>query len=379
LRPVRRPDRLSPLRAPLLGALLAGAAPLGAAGAQPGRAAAPTHNEPGSAWPEAKPGPGVDAARLNRALDFTFADTSLTPTRAVVVVHRGAIVAERYAPGFDRDSKFMSHSIAKFILGGVIGIAVRKGLLNVTAPADVPEWRARPGDRRGRITVEHLLHMSSGLRWNENYVDPLADLPAAMSGPGYRDEAAFVASYPLDHEPGTHYYYNSGATNLLSGVVRRAVGGDRASYLGFMRRELFDPLGIESAEPELDAAGTWIGSSWFWATARDYARLGQLYLQDGVWQGRRILPEGWVTYTRTPGPAPDNKDGYGALSQMHWPDRGSDAFGHRGYRGQALIIVPSRQLVIARFANILRDRYWPLLLDHLWEIVQAFEARETRP
>jgi len=309
-----------------------------------------------SEWAEATPGPDVNIGRLNRALEFTFTDSSLAGTRAVVVVHRGAVVAERYAPGFGRDSRFLSHSVAKFLLGAVVGTAVRKGLLDVKAPADVPEWRARPGDRRAGITVEHLLHMSSGLRWNESYVDALGDLAVAMNGRGYRDEAAFVASYPLDHEPGTHYYYSSGAANLLSGVVRRAVGGDRTSYLGFMRRELFEPLGMESAEPEFDVAGTWIGSSWFYATARDYARLGQLYLQDGVRQGRRILPEGWVTYTRTPGPAPNNTPRYGVMSQTPWPDRGSDAFGHRGHLGQALIIVPSRQLVVVRLGHSSRSR-----------------------
>ena len=373
---MHRPYILTGLQRLVLGTFLA--LPMSArAGGQPGRSKARTFNEPSSEWAEAAPGLEVDVGRLDRALDFTFTDGMLTATRAVVVVYRGAVVAERYAQGFGPDSKFMSHSIAKFLLGTVVGIAVRKGLLDVKAPADVPEWRRRPGDRRARITIENFLHMSTGLRWKENYVDPLADLPAAVSGPGYRDEAAFVASYPLDHEPGTHYYYSSGAANRLSGVVRRAVGGDRASYLGFMRRELFDPVGMRSAEPEFDVVGTWIGSSWFWATARDYARLGQLYLQDGVWEGRRILPEGWVTYTRTPGPAPNNSDRYGVMCQTPWPERGSDAFGHRGYRGQALIIVPSRELVVARFANILRDDYRPVLLDHLWEIVQAFPAGST--
>lgn len=308
---------------------------------------------PAASWPEDEP-PGPIRGDVERLLDETFTDPqpeTTVQTDDILVIHRGRIVAERYAPAFGPNDTQPSWSTAKSILHAAVGILVRDGKLDVSQTTDVPQWR-QPGDPRAEITLGSLLRMTPGLRFAEDYVnDKVSDVIKMLFQPGADDMAAFAAEYPLDHPPDTVSNYSSGTTNIISGIVKRIVGSGDA-YEAFLRRELFDPIGMSSAQPKFDAAGTWIASSFCFCTPRDFARFGLLYLRDGVWDGRRILPEGWVDYARTPAPAQPAEftdRGYGA----HWwllPDDYGTFFAS-GYVGQYIMLVPALDLIIVRNGN----------------------------
>ncbi|MBI5547040.1 MAG: serine hydrolase [Deltaproteobacteria bacterium] len=322
---------------------------------------------------------GDSNPRMVKALEQAFAEPCLERpvlTRAVVVVHRGRIVAERYATGFGATQRMPGWSMTKSIFNALIGVLVGEGKLVVDEPADVPEW-SKPGDRRGTITLDHLLRMSSGLDWSEDYYDPIrSDVLAMLLGPGRQDMARFSADRDLAHEPGTFWSYSSGSSNVLSGIVRRATG-DR--YVSFPSEALFEPLGMNSVVLEKDGAGTFVASSYSYATARDFARLGLLFLRDGVWEGRRLLPTGWVDYSRTPAPA-SLDGGYGAALWLNagrpgkplpWPGVPVDAFAATGKDGQLVAIVPSLDLVVVRLGMSPEDGRWDRG-RFLASIVQAF-------
>ena len=273
-------------------------------------------------------------------------------TRAVLVLHDGEIVGERYASGFDASTPFAGWSMTKGVMNALVGILVGQGRLSLQDAGLMRGWR--PPDPRALITVEDLLRMRSGLRFSEEYTDYSSDVIEMLFN--QTDTAAYAASQPLTSKPGSVWSYSSGSTNILSAVIRRVVGDEE--YLRWPRRVLFEPLGMTSAVLEPDAAGTFVCSSFMLATARDWARFGQLYLQDGVWNGQRILPEGWVTYSVTPTPP-----SLGGISGAHWrlklaPEIGGgsdaasripkDAFFAVGHEGQTLTIIPSKRLVIVR-------------------------------
>lgn len=314
---------------------------------------------PTDEWPEDDP-PEAIREELGRLLDRTFSEPqppTTVQTNDMLIVHRGRIVAERYATGVGPSDPQPSWSAAKSILQAAVGILVRDGMLDVSKTTGVPEWQ-EPGDSRAAITLDSLLHMTPGLRFVEDYVDErVSDVIKMLFRPGYDDMAAFAASFPQDHAPDTVSNYSSGTSNIISGMVKRIVGpGDE--YLAFLRRELFDKIGMTSAEPRFDASGTWVGSSYCFATPRDFARFGLLYLRDGVWDDERILPEGWVDYARTPAPVqpPDETDrGYGA---HWWLVRGDvhGAFLASGYVGQIIMVVPGLDLVIVRNGNTPAER-----------------------
>jgi len=299
-------------------------------------------------------------AALEGALDHAFAESPHGPrrhTQAVVVVHRDRIVAERYAAGIDVDTPLPGWSATKSVTNALLGILVRQGRLDMHAPAPIAAW-ADARDPRHPITPDQLLRMTSGLDIGQSLDGVSPFDPAAQMLFIERDMAAFAARAPLAHAPGTHFNYTDPNTLLLSRIVRDAAGGDAASTYSFVRRELFDKLGMQHATFELDGAGTPIGSSHLWAPARDWARLGLLYLHDGVVGGERLLPPGWVEYSARPTPGAESI-GYGA---GFWTNRGGgfgaetrraaglppDTFFARGAYGQYVLIVPSRQLVIAR-------------------------------
>jgi CubicO group peptidase (beta-lactamase class C family) len=354
------------MRAPMAGALrvaallLALCAPLRAGATEALVALPPQPDEvsfPTTEWPEGPPEAGVE-----RLLDEAFAEPDPDRprrTRAVVVVRGGRIVAERYAPGFPRETRLQGWSVTKSIVNALVALRVRDGKLDLRAPADVPAWRGA-GDPRGAITPDVLLRASSGLGWSETYEDgPLrSSVIAMLYRDGRRDMARFAAERTLAHPVDTHFSYSSGTTLILCGVLRRGFGGDDAAYRAFPRRALFEPLGMRSALLETDASGTFVGSSYSWATARDWARFGLLYLRDGVWDGARLLPAGWVDYTRTPTPTSPRGE-YGAHFWLNagWPERGvappeprapRDLFYASGHDGQVVAIVPSRDLVVVR-------------------------------
>lgn len=313
---------------------------------------------PTDAWPEAELDPRVDRAALDALLDHAFAapePQDLERTHAVVIVHRGAIVAERYAHDAKPGDTFLSWSMAKSITSALVGILVRDGKLDVNAPIPVKEWAH--DDPRTRITIDQMLRMVDGLRFREAehlgggavryYPADESDVIPMLFGEGKPDVAGFAATLPYLVEPEARWNYNSGASNLLARLVGETVGGGRDGMLAFMQRELFEPIGITSADPRFDAAGTFVGSSHFFASARDYARFGYLYLRDGAWDDRRILPEGWVDYARTPSPVSEGQ--YGA---HFWTIPGSlGLFYCSGAQGQRILISPKLDLVVVRLGK----------------------------
>jgi len=313
----------------------------------------------------------VDRDLLDRTLDHAFAQPeSLGTTNAVVVVHRGAIVRERYADGLDAATTQVSWSMAKSMLHATIGILARDGRIDIAAVADDPAWRAE-GDPRGSISIDQLLKMRSGLLFHEDYVDEHSSHVIEMLfGAGKPDVAAYAAALPLEHQPGSVFYYSSGTSNILSAVVARALGARGDAYREFLHRELWDPLGMESAEPRFDEAGHWIASSFVFATAQDFARFGLLYLRDGIWAGRRILPEGWVDYARIhTGTDEETGMGYGA---HWWLVPGSlGIFRCSGYNGQRIIVVPPLDLVVVRL-GVSPIGLAPELERFSMEVIDAF-------
>jgi CubicO group peptidase (beta-lactamase class C family) len=302
---------------------------------------------PTAAWPS---GPALPAD-ITATLDAAFtpdAEAITGRTDVVLIVQGGRIVYERYGEGLTAESTFPSWSKAKSMTQALAGILVGDGKLDIQAPADVPEWRVTPGDPRAAITTDQLLRMSSGLKFVEDYVPGhVSDVIEMLFGAGKADTAAYAAAQPLAHPPGEIMSYASGTTNIVARALTRALGTDAAGFEAFMRARLFAPLGMTSPLPKFDPAGTFIGSSFCFCSARDFARFGLLYLRDGVWDGDRLLPEGWVDYARTRTASKDDPEAaYGA----HWwlGVGGPGSFSANGYDGQYTVVVPDLDLVLVR-------------------------------
>jgi CubicO group peptidase (beta-lactamase class C family) len=301
--------------------------------------------------------PRVDRGRLEAVVDSAFAEIPGRPARrthAVAIVHGGRLILERYAPGYSGDHRFNGWSMTKSVTSALAGILAADGLLELESTALRPEW-VRPGDDRSRITLGHLMQMSSGLEFDESYA-PTGGATAMLFNSA--DAAAVAATSPLSHEPGTRWHYSSATTNLISAHFRVLLGNDLPAYLTYPSKRLFEPLGMRSAVFEPDPSGTLVGSSFMYATARDWARFGLLFLHDGMWMGDRILPEGWVSYSRTPAPAAPLGQ-YGAQwwlnagdptdpARRTWPDLPRDIFWASGYQGQYVVVVPTHDLVVVR-------------------------------
>ncbi|MBI2363067.1 MAG: serine hydrolase, partial [Elusimicrobia bacterium] len=301
----------------------------------------------------------------------------LRRTRAVVVMREGRIVAERYAPGFDARMPLCGWSMSKSVLSALVGRAAALGLLCTEDRALLPQWRG-PGDRRAGIAIEDLLRMRSGLAFDETYANPLSDVTQMLFAEP--DCARFAADKPLVHAPGSYWAYASGTSNILSLVLRRAVERAGLDYQGFPARELFGPAGMPGAVFETDAAGTFVGSSFVYAPARDWAAFGDLYRRGGLGGGRRLLPEGWVRAAATP--TPQSEDGcYGAHWWLKLPAVfggetaaaravPADAFHALGHEGQCLSVIPSRGLVVARLGLSIYIDAW----DHAAFLAQVLNA-----
>jgi hypothetical protein len=331
------------------------------------------------------PGPGVDAVKLQAAVDQAFAepdDARLRRTRALLVLHDGRIVAERYAPGFSAQTPMPGWSMAKTATAVLIGALVKSGKLSVEQNALLAEWRGA-GDPRAEITLDQLLRMTSGLHFTERYNDPGSDVALMLFARA--DGAGYAIDKPLDAAPGTRWQYSSGTSNVLSRVIRVAMGGNDQDYLAFPRRVLFNPLGMHSAIIEPDASGTYVTSSYMYATARDWGRLGELLRRDGVWGDHRILPKGWVKYMATPTPQSKRKDFGAHLWVKVTPPFNSllvpapalppDAFHAVGYEGQFVSVIPSRRLVVVRLGLSRGDHVW----DHEAFLAQLLEAFPRAP
>ena len=323
---------------------------------------------PTDAWPEARPGADVDADRVHSLLARVFLEAeTFGETLALVAIHRGGLVLERYGEGHHRDESFVSWSMAKSITHALVGLLVGDGKLVPERPASVAAWRA-DGDPRGAITLEHMLRMVDGLDFVEVYeAEGISHVVDMLFREGKDDVAAFAAARPLAHAPGTCWSYSSGTSNVVARIVGDVVGGGKAGMLAFMRRRLLDPMGMRSAEPRFDAAGTFIGSSYVFATARDFARFGYLYLRDGCWHGERLLPEGWVDHARTT--TQGSAGEYGA----HWwlGLVCDDSFHASGFNGQYTIVVPTRDLVLVRL-GVSNPEQRERLKPWLRELVEAF-------
>jgi CubicO group peptidase (beta-lactamase class C family) len=287
-------------------------------------------------------------------------------TLALVIQQGGEVVAERYGtqpanvfqPEIEitADSTLTSWSMAKSITHAAVGIIVGDGLLDLDAPAPVPEWR---GTAKADITTLQLLEMRSGLRFVEDYVDDeishCIEMLFGESGPSH---AAYAAALPLDHPPGTFFSYSSGTTNIVARIIGDIVSdGDadpqrrRAVMESFLHDRLFAPTGMQSAVPKFDAAGDFVGSSYVYATARDFASFGELYRHDGVTaDGARILPVGWRDHAATPvSHDDDNGCDYGRHWWM-WPEIPSSLACH-GHEGQYIVVVPDRELVLVHLGK----------------------------
>lgn len=345
---------------------------------------------PAGDWETARLDAGIDRRRLDAAIDTMMRDReSVGLTQALVIVRDGTIVGEFYGPGGDASTRFVSWSMAKSITNALVGLALGEGRIDLDASSLFPEWS---GDARSGITLRHLLSMTSGLAWAEDYVDagvsnviemlflgqeelPTIDEHGRLDPRRTRpvDAAGYALARPLEAPPGTKYLYSSGTTNLVCRYVARQLGeraGSSEVMSRFMHERLFAPIGMNSADPVFDGAGTFVGSSYVYATARDFARFGWLYANDGTWNGTRLLPEQWVRFSATEiARDPENELGYGAHWWVFPDDEGS--MSALGYEGQYTYVSPRRDLVIVRLGGT-DATLNPNLRACIGEMVRAF-------
>lgn len=328
---------------------------------------------------------GVDEQAMRATIDEMFSEpdsSRLRRTWALVVVHKGRIVAERYAPGFHKDMPLIGWSLSKTATNALVGMRVMDGVLSLEDEALVSQWRDKEDPRRS-ITLEELMRMTSGLEFDQRqdapwmlFVEP--------------DDAHFAASKPLAYAPGSHWSYSSGNTNIIAAILRETFADER-EYLRFPQERLFRPLGMRTASLAPDDAGTFVSSAFLYASARDWARLALLYLQDGVWEGQRLLPKGWVENSlRATKESPDQQ--YGAqlwLKLPEWvgPDGplmprdtyfmlGRDAYYMLGFHGQVVAISPSRDLIVVRL-GLTRSDGRSIAWD-LAPLIRAFPDKEAQ-
>jgi CubicO group peptidase (beta-lactamase class C family) len=299
---------------------------------------------------------------LRTAMDAAFADSGEAThrwTHAVVIVHKGHVIAERYAPGWGVDTPVHGWSATKSVTNALIAVLVRQGKLGIYQPAPLAAWQSS-GDPRHAITVDNLLRMQSGLALGNSLTAGISSgwNTAPRTLLNEPDQAGFAQQAEPEAAPGTVWNYTDGNSHLLARLVRDATGGNASDVLRFARRELFAPLGMLHVTLELDATGTPIGAAFMFAPAREWARFGILFLNDGVVGGKRMLPDGWVRYSAEP--TPNAPFGYGA---HWWTNAGSspgaqtrtgwgmppDSFMAAGALGQYVVVVPSERLVVTRF------------------------------
>ena len=301
-------------------------------------------------WPKAEL-PAAPARALLASSEPLWDDSAAVgTTHALLVVQGGRLVYERYAADVTPEQTLPSWSMAKSMVHALCGLLVLDGKLDIDSPLRPREWTGA-GDPRAGITARHLLAMCSGLDFVEDYVDSgVSDVIEMLWNSGKADVAGFAAMKPALHEPGEHFNYSSGSTNIIARHLGEIVGADADAMQAFMQRRLFAPLGMASATPKFDAAGTFKGSSFCYCSARDFARFGLLYLRNGTWDGRRLLPQHWVDNARTcTFREPVTRHGhYG----MHWWINDGDAsFYAGGFGGQRIIVAPVQDALIVRLGS----------------------------
>ena len=287
---------------------------------------------------------GIDMQVLHQAVSMTMSDTiPFKGTFALMVVYKGQPVADVCRDDFTSHTRFLSWSMAKSFTNALVGLRVKEGKMNIDRPLNLKEWQ---NDERKNITLNNLMHMNSGLKWNEDY-GALSDVTIMLHKVG--DMGAYTANKPLAYPPDSVWSYSSGTTNLACLILRRSFPSESA-YLGYPRKALFSKIGMRSAVFEVDASGTFVGSSYLYATMHDYARFALLYLNNGNWMGQQLLPKDWVSYTTTP--VKGSGGNYGAFFWLNLsddqPDAPKDTYMCKGHDGQFIFIIPSKQLIVVR-------------------------------
>lgn len=287
----------------------------------------------------------IDYEKLNIVVDNAFDKKAEKNkrTRAVIVIYKDKIIAEKYADGFDKNSKILGWSMTKSLTATYFGILQKQGKLNIMKPAPIAQWAA---DERSKITINDLLHMNSGLEWEENY-GKISDVTQMLFIA--EDMTQSQINKPFVGKPNNTWNYSSGTTNLLSGILRKQFKTHQ-DYLDFWYSSLLDKIGMNSALIETDMAGNFVGSSYGWATTRDWAKFGLLYLHKGNWNGEQLFDPSWSNYVATPTNGSNGK--YGAHFWLNtngdFPDVPRDFYRCSGYQGQMVAIFPSQDLVVVR-------------------------------
>jgi CubicO group peptidase (beta-lactamase class C family) len=319
----------------------------------------------GVAWPTTQWPRATSNAQLDQVVDELFTTDELAVTNAVVVVQAGRVLVERYGgvrEFFDRpaepitdQSHLLSWSMAKSVLHMVVGTLVDEGRLAPDQLAPVPEWN-EPTDPRHQIRIRDLLSMRDGLDFLEEYeIGRESNILEMLWGEGQEDMAAYTANRPLAHDPGTHFSYSSGSTNILSRIVADHVGyGEK--YHDYLHRRLFDPLGMHEPVAGFDGAGVFVASSFLHAQALDFARFGLLYLRGGLWQDTQLVSRAWAATAQLPH-SRDEQDG--SFYSWQWWVTG-DRFGTywaSGYEGQRIVVVPALDAVVVRLGHTPSENY----------------------
>jgi CubicO group peptidase (beta-lactamase class C family) len=287
----------------------------------------------------------IDYEKLNAVVENAFdkKGEKNKRTRSIIVIYKNKIIAEKYADGFNKNSRILGWSMTKSITGTLFGILQKQGKFDIMKPAPIAEWEK---DERSKISTNDLLHMNSGLEWEEDY-GKISDVTKML----FQDEDMSKAQIdkPLVGKPNNTWNYSSGTTNLLSGILRKQFKTHQ-EYLDFWYTNLLDKIGMNSAIIETDMAGNFVGSSYGWATTRDWAKFGLLYLHKGNWNGEQLFDESWAKYVATP--TNTSNGNYGAQFWLNaggrFPNVPKDMFFASGFQGQMVAIFPSNDLVIVR-------------------------------
>lgn len=328
--------------------------------------------------------PGVSREKLARAIDALFSDADAGETRAVLVLSGGRVIAERYAPGYHENTRFVSWSMAKTITGVLIGLLVADGRLRLDESAPVAAWQ-RPGDPRGEITLRQLLQMRAGLQHTEAGNPPYESDEVRMLFLDGRDNmAAYAESQPLEAEPGRKFEYSTATTVILADIAANALTQSkdpaerRRVVSDYLRTRLFEPLGARSMLPEFDAAGTMVGGSLIHASARDWARLGEFMRNGGAVKGAQVLPRGWIEFMTAPSP---RNPGYGAQTWLNrpqaddgkqlFPGAAQSVFSLNGHLGQYVVVSPAQDLTVVRLGKT-DDPVGAPVRDKIARIIQLF-------
>ncbi len=335
----------------------------------------------------------IPKARLDAAIAPLFDDPAMAETRALLIMHRGEIIAERYGEGYDEDTRFISWSMAKSFTGALIGFLVADGRLVLDDPAPVPAWQ-RPGDPRGDITLRQLLHMSSGLDHTESGEEGgktlyEADTQQMLFLTGSGDMAGYAEARPMEAEPGAKFEYSTATSMILADIITRTLTNStdpkvrRDTAMRFIRGRLLEPLGMESTYFEFDANGTFLGGSIIQSTARDYATFGEFLRNNGARKGAQHLPVSWIKFMRT---SSANDPAYGGhiwlnkkrpegRDQILFPDMAPDTvFAALGHLGQQIVVSPEQKLTVVRLGKTQDDVNRPMS-DQIGRIVSLFPVQ----